>query len=187
MVMAHASDSAELPVISNVDEFDMQSGSFIERLVFNNRGLIVIACILSTIFLGYYAFNHLQLQAGFEKMLPKNHPYVRNYKENEEHLKGLGNVLRLALQTPEETIYTPHYLQSLREASDAVFYIPGVSRESLKSLWTPNTRYRVVTEEGFEGDSVVPAVRNRSAWCASMSRAPVCAATWWPMTSVRHR
>jgi len=174
--MAHASDGAELPVISNVAEFDMQSGSFIERLVFNNRGLIVIACILATIFLGYYAFNHLKLQAGFEKMLPKNHPYVRNYKENEEHLKGLGNVLRLALQTPEETIYTPHYLQSLREVSDAVFYIPGVSRESLKSLWTPNTRYRVVTEEGFEGDSVVPPDYDGSPQSIGMVRLNVARA-----------
>ena len=37
-----------------------------------------------------------------------------------------------------------------------MFYIPGVVREKMKSLWTPNTRYKVVTEEGFEGDSVIP-------------------------------
>ncbi len=37
-----------------------------------------------------------------------------------------------------------------------MFYTPGVARESMKSLWTPNTRYRVVTEEGFEGGPVIP-------------------------------
>jgi len=155
--MAHVENTDDLPVISDPEEFDHNSGALIERLVFNNRGVIVLACILATIFFGYYTFGHLRLQAGFEKMLPKNHPYVQNYKENQEYLKGLGNVLRLAVETEDpKGIYTPYFLQTLQEVSDAVFFIPGVSREDLKSLWTPNTRYKVVTEEGFEGGPVVP-------------------------------
>jgi len=155
--MAHVENTDDLPVISDPAEFDHNSGALIERLVFNNRGLIVLACVLATLFFGYYTFGHLQLQAGFEKMLPKNHPYVQNYKDNQEYLKGLGNVLRLAVETEDpKGIYTPYFLQTLQEVSDSVFFIPGVSREDLKSLWTPNTRYKVVTEEGFEGGPVVP-------------------------------
>ena len=37
-----------------------------------------------------------------------------------------------------------------------IFFIPGVDRNGMKSLFTPNTRWRVVTEEGFEGGPVIP-------------------------------
>ncbi|MBK7729611.1 MAG: MMPL family transporter [Gammaproteobacteria bacterium] len=174
--MAHVEDSGDLPVISDVAEFDVNSGNLIERLVFNNRLLIVVLCALMTVYLGYYTFGHLKLQAGFEKMLPKNHPYVKNYKDNEEYLKGLGNVLRLAVETDEPTIYTPQFLDTLKDVSDAVFYIPGVVREDLKSLWTPNTRYKVVTEEGFEGGPVVPPDYDGSAQSIGMVKLNVARA-----------
>ena len=154
--MAHVEDSTNLPVISDVSQFDRNSGSWLERLVFNHRAIVVLLCAVATLVLGYYTVNHLRLQSEFEKMLPKNHPYVMNYKENADQLRGFGNVLRIAIQTDEPTIYTPHYLQTLQEVNESVFYIPGVVREKMKSLWTPNTRYKVVTEEGFEGDSVIP-------------------------------
>ena len=154
--MAHVEDSTNLPVISDVSQFDRNSGSWLERLVFNHRAIVVLLCAVATLVLGYYTVTHLRLQSEFEKMLPKNHPYVMNYKENADQLRGFGNVLRIAIQTEEPTIYTPHYLQTLQEVNESVFYIPGVVREKMKSLWTPNTRYKVVTEEGFEGDSVIP-------------------------------
>ena len=174
--MAHVEDSGDLPVIADVAEFDINSGSLIERLVFNHRLIIVLLCALMTVYLGYYTFGHLQLQAGFEKMLPKSHPYVKNYKDNEEYLKGLGNVLRLAVETDEPTIYTPQFLDTLQDVSDAVFYIPGVVREDLKSLWTPNTRYKVVTEEGFEGGPVVPPDYDGSAQSIGMVKLNVARA-----------
>ena len=43
--MAHAQQS-ELPVVSNLTEFDFQSGTFLEKLVFNNRPLVVGFCLL---------------------------------------------------------------------------------------------------------------------------------------------
>ncbi len=154
--MAHGADSTFLPVIDDVATFDPRSGSWLESLIFNNRAAIVLACVLATLFLGYYTVTHMRLQSEFEKMLPKNHPYVLNYKANADQMRGLGNVLRIAVATEDTTIYTPGYLQTLHEVNDAVFFLPGVVREKMKSLWTPNTRYRVVTEEGFEGDSVIP-------------------------------
>lgn len=154
--MAHAADSMQLPVIDDVAKFDLRSGSWLESLIFNNRALIVVVCAFVTLFLAYYTVTHMRLQSEFEKMLPKNHPYVLNYKAHAEQLRALGNVLRIAVATDKPTIYTPGYLQTLREANEAVFFIPGVAREKMQSLWTPNTRYRVVTEEGFEGDTVIP-------------------------------
>jgi predicted RND superfamily exporter protein len=174
--MAHVEDSTNLPVISELSQFDRNSGSLLERLVFNNRAIVVLLCVLATLFLGYYTVAHLRLQSEFEKMLPKNHPYVLNYKENAQHLRGLGNVLRLAVETSEPTIYTPHYLETLQDANEQVFYIPGVVREKLKSLWTPNTRYKIVTEEGFEGDSVIPPDYDGSAESVEMVKINVARA-----------
>ena len=90
--MAHAS-SDDLPVISDLKDFDPQSGTFLERLVFNNRAIVVVLCLITTVILGYQA-TKIQLQAGFEKTLPKAHQYVINYQANANELKGLGNNLR---------------------------------------------------------------------------------------------
>jgi predicted RND superfamily exporter protein len=44
----------------------------------------------------------------------------------------------------------------MRQISDEIFFIPGVARSGVKSLWTPNIRWGEVTEEGFTGGTVVP-------------------------------
>ncbi|MEJ2533422.1 MAG: MMPL family transporter [Halioglobus sp.] len=153
--MSHANSSFDLPVISSVEEFDRSTGSLLERLVFNNRVLVMAFCTLATFFLAYHA-KDITLQAGFEKMLPKNHPYVINYQENKKFLKGLGNNLTLSIKGSGESIFEKDYLQTLESLNDQVFFIPGVDRTAMKSLFTPNTRWRVVTEEGFAGGPVMP-------------------------------
>ncbi|MCB1690682.1 MAG: RND family transporter [Halioglobus sp.] len=152
--MAHASQS-DLPVIANLREFDDQSGTFLEKLVFNNRGIVLSLCVLVTLILGFQA-TKIQLQAGFEKTLPKAHEYVLNYQANQNGLKGLGNNLRIVVAVKEGNIFTPANLRYLEKVSDEIFFVPGVDRNGMKSLFTPNTRWRVVTEEGFEGGPVIP-------------------------------
>ncbi len=152
--MAHATQS-DLPVIANLEDFDYQSGTFLEKLVFNNRAAVVILCALVTLFLGYHA-TKIQLQAGFEKTLPKAHEYVINYQANRENLKGLGNNLRVVVAVKDGTIFTPENLKFLEHVNDEIFYLSGVDRNGMKSIYTPNTRWRVVTERGFEGGPVIP-------------------------------
>jgi predicted RND superfamily exporter protein len=89
-------------------------------------------------------------------MLPKAHPYVINYQENKKFLKGLGNNVTVSLQGSGETVFEKEYLDTLEQLSDEVFFVPGVERTAMKSLFTPNTRWRVVTEEGFDGGPVMP-------------------------------
>jgi predicted RND superfamily exporter protein len=152
--MAQATQS-DLPVISDLRQFDENSGNFLERLVFNHRGIVLLLCALVTLVLGYQA-TKIQLQAGFDKTLPKNHEYVLNYRANQNDLKGLGNNLRIVVAVKEGNIFTPANLKFLEAVSDEIFFVPGVDRNGMKSLFTPNTRWRVVTEEGFEGGPVVP-------------------------------
>lgn len=152
--MAHGKQS-DLPVIANLADFDFQSGSLLERLVFNHRGAVLLLCTVITLVLGFQA-SQIQLQAGFEKTLPKAHEFVLNYMENKGELKGLGNNLRIVLSVEEGTLFTPENLRLFEALSDEIFFIPGVDRNGMKSLFTPNTRWRMVTEEGFEGGPVIP-------------------------------
>jgi predicted RND superfamily exporter protein len=152
--MAHGQQS-DLPIIGDLNEFDYQSGTFLEKLVFNNRAAVLILCVLATIILGYQALG-IRLQAGFEKTLPKAHEFVRNYQANRNELKGLGNNLRIVVAVKEGTLFTPENLKFFETVNDEIFFIPGVDRNGMKSIFTPNTRWRVVTEEGFEGGPVIP-------------------------------
>lgn len=147
--------------------FDPATGSLIERALFNHRRWVLLLCALVTLLLGWQA-TRLQLNASFEKTIPTGHPYIQNYLANQSQLTGLGNVVRIAVARPEGTIYDKTYLDTLRRLSDEVFLLPGVDRMRLKSLWTPNTRWVGVTEEGLEGGPVIPDGYDGSA--ASLQR-----------------
>ena len=61
--MAHGQQS-DLPIIGDLNEFDHQSGTFLEKLVFNHRALVVLLCFITTVILGYQATG-IKLQAGY--------------------------------------------------------------------------------------------------------------------------
>jgi predicted RND superfamily exporter protein len=152
-VNAHAS-SGVVPLLAASD-FDHQSGSPVERLLFNNRRLVVFLCLLITVVLGWQA-SKIQLNASFEKAIPVNHPYIQNYLANASQLSGLGNAVRMVVANPKGNILDANYLETLRKLNDEVFLLPGVDRSRMKSLWTPSTRWVGVTEEGLEGGPVIP-------------------------------
>jgi predicted RND superfamily exporter protein len=149
------------PVIKTLAEFDAQSGNIIERALFNHRLWVLLICLIITGFLGYQA-TRLELNASFEKMIPLGHPYIGNYLKHKDDLKGLGNAIRVAVETTRGDIYTAEYLDTLQRISQDLFLMPGVERNFLKSLWTPSTRWNGVTEEGFEAGPVIPSTYNGS-------------------------
>ncbi|MFN3986767.1 MAG: efflux RND transporter permease subunit [Rhodocyclaceae bacterium] len=136
-------------------DFDPRSGSWLERLLFNNRLLVILVCALVTLGLGWQATT-LQVNASFEKTIPTHHSYIQNYLAYQSQLTGLGNAVRIAVVNPGGSIYDAAYLETLRKLSDEVFLLPGVDRRGMKSLWTSNTRWVGVTEEGLEGGPVIP-------------------------------
>ena len=136
-------------------QFDARSGSFVERLLFNHRIVVVVLCALVTALLGWQA-TKLQLNASFEKTIPAGHPYIANFLKYQSELSGLGNAVRIAVARPEGSIYDAKYIDTLRRLSDEVFLLPGVDRARMKSLWTPTTRWVGITEDGLEGGPVIP-------------------------------
>lgn len=135
--------------------FDHQSGSLLERALFNNRLVVIILCVIVTALLGWQT-TKLELNASFEKTIPTQHPYIQEFNKYQNQLAGLGNAVRVAVESPKGTIYDPGYLDALRRMSDEIFLLHGVDRANMKSLWTPSTRWTGVTEEGLEGGQVIP-------------------------------
>jgi predicted RND superfamily exporter protein len=128
---------------------------FLERLIFNNRAIILIAFLFLTVFLGYNAVK-IQPDASFERMIPLEHPYIVNMLEHRDDLENLGNFVRIAVEVKDGDIYSKEYMETLKQITDEVFYLDGVDRSGLKSLWTSNVRWVEVTEQGFQGGTVIP-------------------------------
>lgn len=142
--------------ISDLAAFDRQSGNLLERLLFNYRAVLLLACAILTVVFGIAA-RDVKLNASFIKTIPTNHPYIENYLKNESELKGLGNAIRVAVEAPAGgTVFEPKYLETLRQLNDELYLLPGVDRSFMKSLWTPATRWLGVTEDGFDGGPVIP-------------------------------
>ncbi|HET9206290.1 MAG TPA: MMPL family transporter [Burkholderiaceae bacterium] len=136
--------------------FDPASGSLLERAVFNHRRAVLVICALVTVLLAALAVSKLGLAASFEKMIPRSHPYIQNYLEHRQELRGLGDALRIVVENPNGDIFDPQYQATLRKIHDEVFLTPGVDRAWVKSLWAPGVRWTEVTEEGFRGGPVMP-------------------------------
>ncbi|HXZ50430.1 MAG TPA: MMPL family transporter [Burkholderiales bacterium] len=155
--MAAASDILEpAPAAREIAGFDRNSGSRLERLIFNNRLVVVATCALITVVLAAVAVAKLGLNASFEQMIPRSQPYIKNYLENRAELRGLGNALRVVVENADGDIYDPAYLETLRKMTDELVLTPGADRAWVKSLWTPVVRWTQVTEEGFQGGPVMP-------------------------------
>ncbi len=126
-----------------------------ERLLFENRVVVIVLFALLTVFLGYQAAK-LEPDASFEKMIPTSHPYIQNYLRNRADLASLGNSIRIIVETKDGDIFDKEFQETLQQINDEVFYIAGVDRAGLQSIWTPNVRWSEVTEEGFRGGAVIP-------------------------------
>jgi len=117
-----------MPVVRNVADFDASSGNLLERLVFNNRLLVLALCIAATVILGFFA-TKLKVNASFERMMPVSSPYIKNYLEYKKELPGLGNTIRIVVENRTgKSIFEPEYLESLRKVNDALYLVPGVDR-----------------------------------------------------------
>jgi len=143
------------PVVARLEDFDTRSGTLLERVFFNHRPWVMAVCVLLTLLLGWQA-TKLRLNASFEKTIPTGHPYIVNYLAHKADLGGQANALRLVVEARQGTIFDKAYLDALQKVNDEIFLLPGVDRPFMKSLWTSNTRWVAVTEEGLDGGPVIP-------------------------------
>jgi predicted RND superfamily exporter protein len=127
----------------------------VSAAIFGHRTLWLAIFGVATLLFALSA-SRLAVDAGFNKMVPLKHPYMQVYREYEKVFGG-ANRVAIALMQAEGDIYTKPYMAKLKALTDDVFLLNGVDRPTVKSLFTPNTRFIEVIEEGFAGGNVIPA------------------------------
>ena len=139
-----------------------ESEPFLERILFAARPLVLaILAILTVIFA--YGLTQIKLDSSIEKYIPLKHEFIKNYLVHKDELgSGLSNI-KLSIESNDGDIFSKEYMATLQRINDEVFFIKGVDRSAMKSLWTPNVRWTEVTEEGFQGGPVIPATYDGSA------------------------
>ncbi|TWX57798.1 MMPL family transporter [Colwellia hornerae] len=127
----------------------------IEATMFRKRIMVLVAFVLASIFLVFQA-SQIKLDAAFEKHIPLNHAYMKTYLEYRENFGGANNVLISVCDT-EGDIFNESFFSALKGVHDQLFFIPGVDRIQVKSLYSPSTRFVEIVEDGFAGGPVIPA------------------------------
>ncbi len=122
--------------------------------VFAARKPILAAFALLTLFMGHAALQ-LRMEAAFEKFLPLKHPYMLTFVQYQQEFGG-ANRLLIALEAKEGDIFTPQLFETLKQVTDEVFFLPGVARPQVTSVFTPNVRFIEIVEDGFAGGNVIP-------------------------------
>jgi len=134
---------------------DVKSWPFrLERLIFENRKTLLVLFALVTLVMAWSA-SRLRIDAGFAKLLPTEHPYIQTYLEHQQEFGGANRVL-VAIVAKNGNMFTPEFFDALRRATDEVFFLPGVDRGRVQSLFTPNVRYTEVVEDGIAAGNVIP-------------------------------
>jgi predicted RND superfamily exporter protein len=126
-----------------------------ENLIFGLRPLIVGLFVIITLFMGY-GLTNLHVDAGFSKHLPLQHEYMQTFMEYRNEFGGANRVL-VALRARDGNMFSAEFFNALKQATDEVFFLDGVDRSRVSSLFTPNVRFTEVVEDGIAGGNVVPA------------------------------
>lgn len=127
----------------------------LEELVFRYRPVTLAVFVVITVVLGWFA-SKTRIDASFDKQLPTGHEYIENFKKHRTQFGGANRVV-IALVAKQGDIFTPEFFKTLKAVTDETYYLPGVDRAQVTSIYTPNVRYIEVVEDGLAGGNVIPA------------------------------
>lgn len=127
----------------------------VEPPIFKGRKLTLLVLAIATLFMAWHAAQ-LRPNAGWLKMVPKQHPYMQTFLEYYKDFGGANTVL-VSLHNNQGDIYQPEFMETLRQVTDEVFFVPGVDRARVTSIFTPNILYVEVVEGGLSGENVIPS------------------------------
>ena len=136
----------------------MSIDSLINRLevgLFRHRFFVLVFFVLVSVFLLFQA-TQIKLDASFTKNIPLNHSYMKTYLKHQKNFGGANSIL-ISVCNDGDDIFNAEFFQALKGVHDKLFFIPGVDRIQVKSLFSPSTRFVEVVEDGFAGGPVIPA------------------------------
>ena len=125
------------------------------QFILRVRYLLIIVFTLITVLCGV-SLTNINTNPTFEKTLPVDHPYIKTFVEYRETF-GNANRVIVSYKPANGTIYSAQSLNVLKEITEDLFYLEGIERSSLTSIFTPNVRYMEVVEEGFKGGNIISA------------------------------
>lgn len=131
-----------------------------EKIIFRHRLIVIFVFLMATLFLGFKSAQ-LQLDAGFTKNIPLNHQYMLNYMKHRKDFGGANSIL-VSVCDKNGDIFNQHFFDTLKDVHDQLFFINGVDRSLVKSLFSSSTRFTEIVEGGFAGGPVIPANFNSS-------------------------
>lgn len=126
-----------------------------EYALFRHRAFVIVLFALATIFLVFKA-TQIRLDAAFTKNIPLQHPYMQTYMKHAKDFGGANNIL-ISVCDASGNIFNPEFFTSFKQIHEQVYYLPGVDRVLVKSIFSPSTRFVEVVEDGFAGGPVIPA------------------------------
>ncbi|MEI6893091.1 MAG: MMPL family transporter [Colwellia sp.] len=129
--------------------------SRIEMALFRHKLLVLMLFVITSVFFLFQA-THIKLDASFTKNIPLNHEYMKTYLKHRENFGGANNIL-ISVCDVKGDIFNEVFFKALKGVHDKLFFIPGVDRIQVKSLFSPSTRFVEVVEDGFAGGPVIPA------------------------------
>lgn len=140
-----------------------QHSSAVQKFVDTSARLLIIGrkplgflFLLITIMLGFSALQ-TRFDPGFNKLIPLKHDYMQAFLKHSAEFTGANRVMVSLEWTGEGDIYNAEFMKKLQQATDEVFFTPGINRTTVRSLFTPEVRYIEVTEYGFTGGVVIPS------------------------------
>ena len=127
----------------------------VEPPIFKYRRITLAILIAITAILAVQAAR-IHPDAGWLKSIPLDHPYMQTFQKYYSDFGGANTVL-FALIQEDGDIYNETFMKKLEEATNDIFFIPGVDRARVMSLFTPNVTYVENIEGGLAGSNVIPA------------------------------
>jgi predicted RND superfamily exporter protein len=127
--------------------------SALERFFFRHRLATLGLLAVITLIMGGFA-SRLEMSAGFDKQLPQQHAFIKTFNQYRDVLFGANRVI-VVLHAKQGDIWNKQAMTRLYDLTQTLFFMPGIDRRSVTSLWTPNTRAVQITEEGMKAEDVV--------------------------------
>jgi len=144
---------------------DKKIASFIFRY---RRPLLVLMSVLTVLFAWRAA--HLKLSYDFEKLLPRNHPYVKTYQEFQETFGG-ANLITIEVAVKQGDIFNYETLNKIRKITDDIQFIPGIDRYKVVSIGAKKIKETKSTSWGIEKTPLLwPDVPNTAEAIQALKR-----------------
>ena len=139
--------------VDSVDQFFTRSLRALEGFLFGIRRSLLVVLLGLTAVLGYFALQ-LHMDAGFEKQMPVGHEYIETFKQYRDDVLG-ANRITVVVKARQGTVWNAPALTRLYDVTQAVMFLPNVSRLGVQSLWTPNSFVNEITEDGFRAEPII--------------------------------